>query len=236
MTESLPTIIISATSAAGVLAAVFWPILRPWIERTIDKRIDFEFAAKLENHKQDLEVLTESAKYDFQKKLTNVGLHTSRRPEAYNEAYRAARVAHGLLLNQRGLRQVPTFEEYNADDVMAYLEGRKAPKGFIEEMRRNWETDRPAAVRTLGPYARMLDLQAAENAFTEAKNSAYINELYFSDPVVERCSSFIDAGVAILAELKYPSRDAEKWEKQVQAFDDALESLHDAMREELAAG
>lgn len=233
MAELLPTIV-TTVSTIGVITAAAWPIIKPWLERTVDKRIDYEFSTKLENHKQGLEVLTESAKYDFQKKLANVSLHTRRQHEAYTEAYRAARIAHGLLLNQRGLRQVPTFEEYNADDAEAYLQGRDAPKGFIQEIRNLWDHNREAAVRKLGPYARMLDLQTAENALIEAKNQTFVNELYFSDEVVKHANEFIEAANAVLIELKYPS-DYAKWQQLTKSFNNSLEQLHDAMRKELAA-
>lgn len=232
---ALPSTIVVAAATVGVIATAAWPVIRPWLERLVNKRLDLQFAKRLEDHKHDLEVLTESARYGFQKRLANVTLQISRRHDAYVEVYRASRIAHGLLINQRGLRQVPTFEEYNADDAEAYLQVRGAPKGFIDEVRRMWASERDAAIKRMEPYARMLDLQGAENAFTDAKNKTFANELYFSVAVVECCNQFIDAGSAVLLDLKYPTRDHAKWDGLSQAFTEKLEALHDAMHAELAA-
>jgi hypothetical protein len=203
--------------------------------KLVDKRLDFEFAARLETHRNDLGLITESARYDYQKKLANVSLHTTHRHDAYAKAYRAIRMAHGLIVNQRGLRKAPTFEEYNRADVEAYLQLREAPKGFIEEIIGLWSTDRGLAKAKLVPYARMLELQGAERAFGKAKNLLYLNELYFSDSVVEACSEFVDIGSAALAELEYPSETSREWHELRGRLNKALERVHTVMRSDLAA-
>ncbi|MGQ0563236.1 MAG: hypothetical protein ACT443_15355 [Gemmatimonadota bacterium] len=170
----------SAAATAAILLTIAWPIVRPWVEKLVDRRFDYEFASRLETHKRDLELTTEAAKYDFQKKLTNVSLHTARRHDAYAKAFRAARLAHGLMVNQRGLRKSPTFEEYNEADVEAYLRLREAPQGFIDEIKHLWSRDRKSAKEKLVPYAKMLEFQGAERGFDKAKNQLYLNELYLS--------------------------------------------------------
>ena len=236
MVIDLPwTAIGAAAATATTILAIAWPILGPWIEKLVDRRLDYVSASRLETHKQKLDVLTEQARYDFQKKLANVGLHVARRHRSYAEAYRACRVAHGLIANQRGLRKYPTFEEYNRDDVVAYLTARDAPKGFIQEILAMWETDRQTAKSRLGPYARMLELQGAENAFIKAKNELYLNELYFSETVIKACNEFVDAGSAALAELEYPSSTPAPWNDVRSGLDVALEAMHTAMRAELSA-
>jgi hypothetical protein len=222
-----------AAGTVAVSAAVAWPFVKPWIEKLVDRRLDYAFASRLESHKHELGLVAEAAKYDFQKKLANVSLLVTRRHRAYTRAYRAIRAAHGLIVNQRGIRKSPTFEEYNTADVEAYLRGRKAPEGFIDEITDLWDSDRTAATARLVPYARMLELQAAENAFIRAKNELYLNELYFSDPVVEACSRFVDVGSEALAELEYPSPTSAEWRRLRDELTASLEQIHTAMRAEL---
>ena len=220
-----------ATFVASTLVA--WPAVKPWIERLVDRRLDFEFARKLATHKQELDVLTENARYDFQKKLANVSLHTTRRHSAYSDAYREARIAHGLIVSLRGTRTVPTFEDYNTNDVTAYLARLEAPKGFTDEICTQWGPDRTGAVERHQPYVRKLEEQSAENAFINARNTVFTNELYFSDAVVERCNAFVEAGATALAEGKVGST-ATEWPRVNAAFTSALDDLHEAMRSELA--
>ena len=229
-TETVASAVVTSTA----VIAVAWPVIKPWVKRLVDARLDFEFAKKLESHKQALNVVTESAKYEFQKKLTNVSVHTAKRHEAYTESYRAARVAHGLILNQRGWQSRPTFEDYNAEDVVAYLRSLDAPSGFIEDIQVEWQDDRQSAIKSLKPYIRMLEMQAAENAFIASKNTIFTHELYFSEPVIAKASAFIDAGAAALADLKVDAR-ASEWPKVREALTKALGGLHEAMRLELSS-
>lgn len=231
---AFPTSAVVSTLLTFVAStAVAWPVVKPWIERLVDRRLDFEFARKLATHKQELDVLTENARYAFQKKLANVSLHTTRRHAAYSDAYREARIAHGLIVSLRGTKTVPTFEDYNTNDVTAYLARLDAPKGFTDEICGQWDLDRAGAVSRLKPYVRMLEEQTAENAFITARNTVFTNELSFSDAVVERCNAFVDAGVAALADVKVGST-ASEWPRVKAAFTKALEDLHEAMRSELA--
>lgn len=60
----------------------------------IQKTIDSYFNKQLENHKRELAVITENAKYDISKKLFDFQAYASKRHTIYPELYR---IAYGLL-------------------------------------------------------------------------------------------------------------------------------------------
>jgi len=225
--------VLTTVTTAGVGAAVLWPLLKPTLSRYVARRVDFGFDARLDVHRQKLDVITETAKFELQKRLTGANLYTQRRHDAYPLVYQKMRVAHGLILNQRGSSTAPTFEEYDENDIRAYLSEYGAPSGFIADVLARWRDDKPEAVKMVEPYVRMLKRQDAERRFMDAKNELYLSELYFSDEVVDACNKFIDAGAEALAELEFPTPRA--WPKIKKQLNEALEGVHTVMRKELAA-
>lgn len=60
------------------------------IKHLIQKKIDSYFNTKLEDHKKDLAVLTENAKYDISKKLYDFEAYASKKHSVYPELYSLA--------------------------------------------------------------------------------------------------------------------------------------------------
>lgn len=60
------------------------------IKYLIQKKIDSYFNTQLENHKKEIAIITENAKYDISKKLFDFEAYAAKRHSVYPELYRAA--------------------------------------------------------------------------------------------------------------------------------------------------
>lgn len=223
------TIVVGTITTGGVA----WLLaLKPLLESFITKRINFGFDARLEIHKHELSLLSEHAKHDLAKRLTNANLYTTRRHSAYIEVYKEFRIAHGTIVSLRGFRTVSTFEDYNSVDLRAFFDSLEAPSGYTEELLKHFERDRAGAIESMKPYIRMLEQQMAERMLSTAKNTVYLNELFFSDEAVATINRFIEAGELTLIDLQHPGGE---WPILHQSFTQALEAVHTLLRAELAA-
>src|SRR5690606_13427681 len=129
-----------------------------------------------------------------------------------------------------GLIREYTFEEYNADDIKRHLEAEQVPLRIQQQIVGLWDTDRPAALRTLQPYLRRLRVRQAEIRLSKARNAAYLNELYFPDEVIRALDDIFGKmhSWVVAAESPEAARHVKRCTREeLQA---SLEALHECLR------
>ena len=218
-----------------VLGAVVFAA-RIYADRRISRGVDHRFDERLETHKQALQVETERARFDFQKQMADVTLYATKRHGAAGDIYAAVREAHGRVAGLFGLARTLTFEEFNEQDIAAYMTSREVPKGQQVEILTFWLGDRALALKLLRPYLRMLDVQDAERLFDQARNITYQNELYLSDLVIAALSQLFNQMADWLSHAVVPVEPGEKWGPDRAKLDERLELIHDLLRAELGTG
>lgn len=216
-----------------IVLAALW-LGRLYVERRVPRAVDHRFDEKLAHHRHELELITEQARYEYQRRLTSDNLYTSKRHDVAASVYAALRIAHGYVAGLWGIREEFTFEEFNEEDIRGYLTSRQVLRGKQDEILINWGTDRNAALTLLRPYVRMLDVQDADNKFREAKNLVYLNELYLSEAVIPAIDSLVEIMATWLANKRYPSGAARGWRPDREALNAALNRVHEQFRSELA--
>ncbi|MEO8622898.1 MAG: hypothetical protein ABI625_17630 [bacterium] len=217
-----------------VLFASFWAA-KIYTERRINGGVDARFASKLEEHKQSLGILTETAKFDFQRRLADFNLFAVRKHEAAAKVWEGARIAHGFVTGLYGVQSELTFEEFNRDDMILHLTDLGVPKGKQDEALTNWPADRESKLAQLRPYLGMLRLQEAERKLREAQNIAYLHELYFPDHVVEAMNAFFKELNTWIVNRKHPVVNG-SWTPDYKRSELALERLHSVFRDYVSAG
>jgi hypothetical protein len=215
-----------------VIVALVW-FLKRYIEHLVAGRVNTEFAKQLENHKHQLALAADAARFDYQRRLSEFNLYAARKHQIAAEVYEKFRIAHGRIRGLTGLSTQLTFEEYNVADITEYMSGRGVPKGKQDEVVALWSVDRSHAIGILRPYLRMLTIQEAERSFAEAKNCAYSNELYVSDTVIAKMNDLIGQLSEHLAAVEYPPEPGEKRPSKPE-LDKALEVLRDTLHAQLA--
>jgi hypothetical protein len=176
----------------------------------------------------------EAAKYQYEQRLSQANLYMTNSHAAAVEVYRAMRVAHGACVNLRGVRQDLTFEEFNRDDLTAYMTRREVPQGKQEEILERLDTARDRGISEMRGYLRMLEVQEAERKLGEAQNETFLNELYFDDAVIETFNHFFSIMRKWMFHIQFPPGSFQRSDvptnEEMQA---ALEAVHTALRDRL---
>jgi len=208
-----------------------------YLERRVNAGVDARFAERLEAHKQGLNLLTEQAKFDLQRRLADFSLFATRKHDAAAKVWEASRVAHGYVTSLFGVSHDYTFEEFNLEDMRAHLEAKGVPKGKQKEVLAQWPKNRSEAVKELRPYLRMLRVQEADRKFQEAKNVTYVNELYFPDEVISAFNGIIAEMAEWLSHAEFSAgAGEERWRPDRKRLDASLDQLHLVLRQYVSAG
>jgi hypothetical protein len=179
--EAWLTILISILTSAGVTSGVM---------ALIQSRISHKYQKAIETYKHELNAISEQQKFNYQRWMTDLGLFTQKKHEAYAELYKLILIADGSLERLSGLQSVPSFTEYTRADMEMYLKDQHIVEGFIPQLLDGWETSRDECVRKIREYQTMIDFQKADKARNDASNYFLINSVYFSE-VVEKVVSEI---------------------------------------------
>lgn len=205
------------------------------IRALIKDKINNYFGKKMENHKHNLQLITEQAKFDYQRKIQDFGLYTTKRHEAYAEVYKLVLIAYGKVTDLRGLRRVLSFEDYDSEDIKKYLEEKKIPTRKITEIVGKWDVDREIAVKEIRGYEKLRFFQEARNDYAEARNYLYLNELYMADEIVKDVGNVLERLGKLLINYEYPDAGT-RTENQslIKEIDGGLVTVKDSMRKELS--
>jgi hypothetical protein len=207
------------------------------LKKVAEASIDHVLSRRLEAYKAELQTVTETVKFDFQRQLHDVSLFASKRHGVSADIYKAIREADGHIRGLFGLRRTSTFEEFNEADLRNAMTSLKVPTGQQDTILAVWRVDRPRGIRDLNQYLRLLEIIRAREAFHEAQNLTLINEIYLSEAVtsaLDRVFSLLH-GVLLHAEHPDPSAYEERL-ATAKNVGPAIDSVRTAMRSELARG
>lgn len=210
----------------------------------IEKRIDHHWTTKLEDHKHQLDVLTEGARFDYARKIHDFGLFSSKRHEVYSHLYEAVRKVHGGVVGLFGYNEYPNLLGHSTDELRETLKC----EGFLEADREDilslWTTDsrdRDQAQRRVHTLLRQRAKNQADRLWAEAWNEWLLSEIYLSDSVLEKCGEILRRLNSIRMDARFEHFYANRTKYEERARDteqvnNDLGALRKAMREELMRG
>ncbi len=207
---------------------------KAYLERRIPRAVDHLFDKKLADHEHALELITEQARFDYQRRLASDNIYAAKKHEVASNVYAAFRVAHGYVAALFGATERLSFVDYDAEDLAKYLDSRGVPQGMKKEILAFWPHDKAGARRIMDPYLRVFDVHDAEQKLKEAKNLAYLNELYLTDAAGQAINGLVGPLSEWVANAKYPTGASDGWRPNQKLLDDALTVLHTTLRDELA--
>ncbi|PEZ05549.1 hypothetical protein CN326_13880 [Bacillus sp. AFS018417] len=199
--------------------------------------LSFVYKKKFEEFKKELEQHAEKQKLDFQRKIHDFGLYSSKRHEIYPELYKQILIAQSYILSLRGLKSVPTFVEYDSDDIKEYLGQRKVLNGKINEIVEMWERDKERAIKEVNDYMKIIEIQEAKYELSKAREQLWKNELYLSQSVCDAAQQLVKNLSSLLINYEFyePSLRQEN-QRLTEAIQQNIVDLKDKMQEELAIG
>ena len=178
--DTLVLRVLSMVGGAGFLVFLLW-CSRMVIKKFLYGFVDERFDKRLEDHKHSLGLITEQARYEYQRDLENFNLYAARRHTAVESVYAKARVGHGAVAGLFGSGEKLTFEELNRNEMDEHLVSLRVPQGTRVEILKDWDSNREAAHGVLWRYLDLRGIQEAEGKYHEAQNEVFLNELYLTD-------------------------------------------------------
>ena len=227
-----PFLQIVVSSGASTILAIFI------IKRSIGSAIDGYFQKRVEDYKYQLNTLTEALRFDYERKIHNFGLFTSKKHEIYMELNKLLLIADGKVRGLMGLRHVPDYWSFSLEDIQKFI----GPKNFMPSIKdkilSNWESNKRLAIDELEKYLRNIEFHEARTAVFEAKNYFWFSQLYLSDDVISHSKKLLDRLSRLRIHYEIPDRH-QKQEKIDQLETEITESLDNTittMRKELGIG
>lgn len=231
MLKNIGLSILSSVIVVGILEFI--------IRKYCSSRIDLSFAKRLERFKHDLDAVGEQSRFDYQRKLQDFNLYTSKRHESYVALHKLLLLAQSSVTGLVGLRNVPTYEDCNQEDISRILDYRKVHSGKKEEILSLWITARGAAIAMMTDYLRMLELQQAEIAIAEARDCFWFSKLYISNDIAATAHELIKKLKDLKAYYNYPEATCEFYGRVEQLrhdVDDLSNHVISIMKKEISVG
>ncbi len=154
------------------------------LRKYFGSKIDLASKKSLAEHQQKLDLVGESAKLNFQRKIQDFSLYNSKKHEKYIELHKLFLEAQSRLLGLYGLRSRPSFVEYSEDDLRKKMETEGFVSGKIDEVLEIIRTvGRDEGIGKMRKYLRMIEFQKAERSIQQVQNFYWISKLFFSDNI-----------------------------------------------------
>jgi hypothetical protein len=204
-------------------------------KRLIENTVDHRFAAKLERHKHDLQLLAEVERSRLQRELAGASLYLQRQHSAAAEIYAAIRVAHGAVSGLFGFQRGLSLEGCNETDVRELLSRFEVTHGKQEELIAIWRRDNTEGAEAIAAHLRDLAVPRAENELQRARNLMYVNEIYFGDATIEAYDAFVAESNKWILRRVYPPERGERVEPvSRETLDSSLARVQETLRAELS--
>lgn len=111
------------------------------------KEYEQQFTISLEGYKGQLQELSEKQKHQNQRRLADFNLYAAKKHERSIELYeKLCDAKNKVLWRNSPLRQLPTFTDYNREDMVEFLEKYNLTRAYREELLKLWETNFKGAV------------------------------------------------------------------------------------------
>lgn len=218
-----------------VVGAAAAAAARVGAKRLIENAVDHRFAAKLESHKHDLQLIAEVERFRLQRELAGASLYLQRQHSAAAEIYAAIRVAHGAVSGLFGFQRGLSLDGCNETDVRELLSRVEITHGKQEELIAIWHRNNTEGAEAIAAHLRDLAVPRAENELQRARNLMYVNEIYFGDATIVAFDAFVAESNKWILRRAYPPERGQRVEPvSREALDAALATVQETLRAELS--
>ncbi|MDR3593054.1 MAG: hypothetical protein P4N41_25620 [Negativicutes bacterium] len=179
------TVLASLGFSVGTVAVGFWYILK--------KGTDFHFTKMLETYKRNLQDINEKTKFDYQRKLMDFNLYTTKKHEHYIALYEALRKAHGTVMHLASpLRERASYDWFNETDIEKHLNELCLPKGKAEELLNNWKSNQKEAEKEIRKCVTLKEEMDSKNTIIKLSNIYWKSQLYIFPALNDEFKPYLD--------------------------------------------
>jgi len=146
----------------------------------------------LSEHKHSLELITESAKFDYQKKLADFNLFAAKKHDNVTKLYALLVEAKGAVATFTSVIQnYNSGEDWNTVDFTAFLEKCTISAGQREDYLTRWAANPKSIKEEIIELQQLQRDATANNAIINCNNQSIYTQIYVSASVNEDVHQFI---------------------------------------------
>ncbi len=198
MTLHLGTSVISIGGSVTLSLVGVFSFWQWWLKKKISVRVNeetqknlsrFQHAldTKLEDHKSALQRVASETQFDYQRRIQDFNLYTSRKHEIYPEVYKKIFEAESNLLQIYGVKYYPDFNQWSISEIEQNLSEFHVPQGHLTRIIQMWNTNKQNAIQELIKIYNEIEKNRAYNSFDAAKNTWLLSSLYLSKIANKLC-------------------------------------------------
>ncbi|MFY1829121.1 hypothetical protein ACN47A_24595 [Myxococcus fulvus] len=191
---------------------------------------------QVESFKAELAMKNEDARHELQKQMLLNQLVRPKTQDAYASLMRKVRRAHGSV-SHLIVTTVPTYEEFNADDIKAELKRLKARSSTQQEVLNSFQEDKRKGISEMQKFLRRRSIFEARRRLDLFKNYILLNELFMAEKVVGLAWQVYEplsrAQVRIEINERFPL-SADRTERVDQMVESATARIEELRREMVA--
>lgn len=213
----------------------------------IKKSIDHGLSKNLEKYKQDLKDISENKKFDYQRKLTDFNLYTTKKHESYIKLYDALSNANSSIIYLTSpLRERDSYDWCNREDIVDHLKKLNLPKGKTDEILETWDNDKESAKNEIRRCVTLKEELDTDNSVFALKKAYFDAQLYLSSELLKSIDHLIKNYFSLSLDAKseyrdsLPPKERKEWRGNIKSTLEETQKSYtrilDLMRIELSVG
>ena len=227
----------------GLILVVGLPALvvagRTWIVSRVEGAVKTGFEKQLESHKNELLLIAEATRFDYQRRFQDFALFVAKKHDANARLYRSLLEAEGRVsdLLPQSFQYSPTFDDFDETDLENFLKEQEYPSAKRKEIVDLFRTSKSRAVEAFLEYRDTVKRFKAQKARDRATRYYLFNALYLSKDVTELGEKVLLAFQRTILDAQMPGNEnMARALVTMQAVRADLKQLREEMQRELAAG
>jgi hypothetical protein len=225
------------------MVTIFLISVTPVLKKAISRYIDNKFEEKIVKYQHDLNLVTENAKLDIQRKIYDFNLYSSKKHEIYAELYKKVLIAHGQITGLMGFRKSINLNFLDKSYIIEFLKNNNFNENDITELSHDWDLNRKTQVDKITKYLRNKEINEADSKLVEANNYYLESKLYMSNKIDNISNELIDEirKLFIIYEMAndynyYPEDNVDKELGLKKSLEEKRILFCDSLKNELSKG
>jgi|GEM_PF-6424474 len=169
---------------AGGLLAILRYAINKIVEYKLGKAMEdykIKLQFEMKNHEQNLQILTEEAKFKLNCLSQDYILYGKDKYLAYIEIRKLLLNAVSYVLGLRGLVQRPDFSKYSKEEAEEWLNEHQFGQHHKDQVIHIWDLYPNDAVKRMNELTKIYDQHAATLAINKLHNAVVDSEIYLSE-------------------------------------------------------
>lgn len=201
----------------------------------IKAKLKKEVEADLSRLRHDLDIKKEIIKNDLQRDAYKTQLMVSNVHQIYPELTSQLEMAFGAVGALQGVKFSTNYNEFNEEDLKAFMEAKKFPKGKQDEILAHYRADKKTGIKALGDFMRDVDIEEARQKCVEVNNYRILKSIYCGDDVLRAFDECYTALWGAWVDLDIGRMDPTLWKRGTEAIRKDVPARMDAFRKVVRA-